>query len=70
MPVYVYECTKCGTVFEVEQSIKDEPIRDHPKGRSQRACGPVKRIIQAPAFHLKGSGWARDGYSSSGEKKK
>jgi len=64
MTVYEYRC-KEGHEFEAEQSIKDVPVK------KCNICGkPCKRLISATSFHLKGSGWYRDGYSySSGQKK-
>lgn len=49
MPVYDYEHTEqsCsrGKVFEIEQSIKEEPLEVCPD------CGqPVKRLISAPSL--------------------
>jgi len=51
MPIYEYECSKCG-VFEVNQRITDEPIRKCPSCRSK-----VKKLISSTSFQLKGSGW-------------
>jgi putative FmdB family regulatory protein len=51
MPIYEYECSKCG-VFEVNQRITDDPIRKCPSCRSK-----VKKLISSTSFQLKGSGW-------------
>lgn len=60
MPVYDYECAKCGQVSEVDQRISDPPIETCPR---EGCDGDVKRVITAPAnFQLKGSGWFKDGY--------
>lgn len=56
MPIYEYECRKCG-VFDYEQSILDKPLGRCPACRSK-----VTKLISAPAFHLKGGGWYADGY--------
>lgn len=56
MPIYEYECRKCG-VFDYEQSIADRPLARCPKCRSK-----VTKLISASAFHLKGGGWYADGY--------
>lgn len=56
MPIYEYECRKCG-VFDYEQSIADRPLGRCPKCRSK-----VTKLISASAFHLKGGGWYADGY--------
>jgi len=63
MPVYEYECPACEKVFEVQQKISDDPLRECPE-----CGGPVKKLISQSAFHLKGGGWYKDGYSSSGGK--
>jgi putative FmdB family regulatory protein len=63
-PMYEYKCVS-DHEFTIKQSIKDEPIKRCPK--CQRQC---KRLISATSFLLQGSGWAKDGYSTSGEKKK
>jgi len=64
MPVYEYECPACEKVFEVQQKISDDPLRECPE-----CGGPVKKLISQSAFHLKGGGWYKDGYSSKGGKK-
>jgi len=56
VPIYEYECRKCG-VFDYEQSIADRPLARCPKCRSK-----VTKLISASAFHLKGGGWYSDGY--------
>lgn len=52
MPLYEYKCGSCGKTFEVIQKFSDEPLKTHPE-----CGGPVERLISAPAFHLKGTGW-------------
>jgi putative FmdB family regulatory protein len=52
MPLYEYKCHSCGKTFEVIQKFSDEPLKTH-----QECGGPVERLISAPAFHLKGTGW-------------
>jgi putative FmdB family regulatory protein len=60
MPLYEYDCEKCGT-FEVKQRMSDEPLTTHEE------CGaPVVRKISLTSFSLKGGGWYSDGYASSG----
>ena len=52
MPLYEYECDANGHRFEVIQKFSDPPIDKCP------TCGStVHKLIAAPAFHLKGSGW-------------
>lgn len=63
MPIYEYDCQKCGT-FEVSQKMSDPALTTH------EACGePVQRRISLTSFALKGGGWYADGYASSGGKK-
>jgi putative FmdB family regulatory protein len=70
MPTYEYECTR-GCRFEIEQSIKDEPLKRCPKSACPRGTGgvSVRRLISASSFILKGGGWYSDGYSSKGGSK-
>jgi putative FmdB family regulatory protein len=52
MPIYEYQCAKCGQRIERLQSVNDPP----PK--SCEACGgAMTRLVSAPAFQFKGSGW-------------
>lgn len=57
---YEYECICCNNHWEVEQSIKDEPVKTCP--RCKVAC--ARRLISQGAFVLKGSGWFQDGYTT------
>jgi len=53
MPTYEYECQKCQHLFEVFQSIKDNPKKTCPKCK-----GRVKRLVGTGAGLLfKGSGF-------------
>ena len=61
MPIYEYECDKCGHAFEREQRITEDPVKTCPECRSRK----VKRLLSAPGFILKGGGWYADGYSDS-----
>ena len=54
MPIYEYECQDCGTVFEVIQKFSDPELTDCRFCDNER---PVKKLISAAAFHLKGTGW-------------
>ncbi|MFL6463122.1 MAG: FmdB family zinc ribbon protein [Bryobacteraceae bacterium] len=52
MPLYEYRCENCGELFEVMQKFSDEPLTVHEK-----CGGKVERLLSAPAFQFKGSGW-------------
>src|SRR5262249_43955321 len=52
MPLYEYQCSKCGRVFEVIQKFSDAPLTVH-----EECGGTVERLLSAPAFQFKGSGW-------------
>jgi putative FmdB family regulatory protein len=61
MPIYEYQCRKCGHEFEREQRIVEDPIKKCPACKSNQA----KRLISKTSFVLKGSGWYSDLYSSA-----
>ena len=52
MPMYEYKCDQCGQVFEVIQRFSDDPLTTH-----EGCGGHVERLISAPAFQFKGSGF-------------
>jgi len=56
---YDYVCTrkKCGHVWEVEQSIKADPLTECPKCKKESA----KRQISGGGFILVGQGWFNSG---------
>jgi putative regulatory protein, FmdB family len=59
MPIYEYLCKNCRYQFEEVQKFNDPPLEKCPD------CGKksVKRQVSISAFHLKGGGWYKDGYS-------
>jgi len=66
MPIYEYECTKCGHYLEALQKIADKPLRECPQ------CGKhsLKRLVSAPMFRLSGSGWYETDFKSDQETKR
>jgi putative FmdB family regulatory protein len=60
MPIYEYECSKCGKQFETFQRISDKPLNS-----CQFCKGKVHRLISQSSFSLKGGGWYRDGYAKA-----
>lgn len=65
MPIYEYECGKCGHGFEREQRMADPPVKTCPECRSRK----VSKLISRSSFVLKGGGWYADGYSEGSGKK-
>jgi len=59
MPLYEYSCSSCGHTWEENRSIDDPPTQFCPRCRLKTA----HRLISKSSFVLKGSGWARDGYT-------
>jgi putative FmdB family regulatory protein len=62
MPLYEYECAKCGERFEVIAKFSDAPLAKH-----EGCGGKVKRLLSAPAIQFKGSGWYVTDYARSGK---
>jgi putative FmdB family regulatory protein len=52
MPLYEYECTRCGHRFERIQRFSDQPVKKCPE-----CGGKVEQVLSAPAVQFKGSGW-------------
>ena len=69
MPIYEYECPKCGHHEELWQKITDSP-----RSKCASCKGKMKKLISQSTFHLKGTGWYVTDYASkrnvSEEKKK
>ena len=66
MPIYEYQCDKCGHHLEALQKISDKPLRECPE------CGKhsLKRLMSAPMFRLAGSGWYETDFKSDKEQKR
>ena len=66
MPFYEYECPNCGYHDEVLQKISDKPLKKCP------SCGKngLKKLMSAPVFRLKGSGWYETDFKSDKENKR
>ena len=59
MPIYEYLCASSGYQFEEVQKFNEPPLDECPD------CGKnsARRQVSMSAFHLKGGGWYKDGYS-------
>jgi putative FmdB family regulatory protein len=53
MPIFDYQCSACGHQFDALQKLAEAPLKDCP------ACGEpaLNKLLSAPNFQLKGSGW-------------
>ena len=59
MPIYEYECQKCGHHEEVLQKFSDPPI-----SKCEKCNGKMRKLISQSTFHLKGTGWYVTDYAS------
>ena len=59
MPIYEYECTKCGEVEEVFQKFSDKPLK-----KCRHCAGKLHKLISQSTFHLKGTGWYVTDYAN------
>lgn len=64
MPIYEYQCNKCG-IIEVNQRIIESPLSRCPHCRSK-----VHRLISQTSFQLKGTGWYATDYGKGNGKGK
>ena len=64
MPIYEYECQACGHRQEAIQKMSDDPLVDCT------ACNKpkLKKMVSAPAFRLKGSGWYETDFKGDNKK--
>ena len=70
MPIYEYECEKCGVTFEAMQTISAKPMKTcNGLGCDEKDNGKVRRIVSQSGFILKGSGWYASDYPSEARKK-
>ena len=58
MPIYEYECAKCGNTIEIIQKFSEKPKKTHA------GCGgSLTKLISASAFQFKGTGWYLTDYA-------
>ncbi len=60
MPIYEYQCTKCGKIDEVIQKFSDKPFT-----QCKYCSGKLHKLISNSTFHLKGTGWYVTDYANS-----
>ncbi len=63
MPIYEYQCDRCNEIFEIFHKIDEDCKVACPK-----CLGPVKKLISATNFVLKGSGFYVNDYPSESRK--
>ncbi len=64
MPIYEYQCTDCGHEFDELQKMDDEPLTDCP----ECAKASLVKLVSAPSFRLKGSGWYETDFKKDNRK--
>src|SRR5712672_2195467 len=62
MPLYEYECKKCGHRFEKIQLFSDPMLKKCPE-----CGGKIEQMISAPAIQFKGSGWYVTDYANKSQ---
>lgn len=66
MPIYEYRCGACGHYLDALQKMSDAPLRKCPEcGKSQ-----LRRLVSAPQFRLKGTGWYETDFKGDKDKKR
>ena len=59
MPIYEYQCQKCGEIEETLQKFSDKPLT-----KCKFCCGKLQKLVSHSSFHLKGSGWYVTDYAN------
>lgn len=66
MPIYEFQCERCGHVFDRLQKLSDPD----PDRCPECAEAAIRRRLTAPAFRLSGSGWYETDFKKDGDKKR
>ena len=61
VPLYEYECEKCGHRFENIQKFSDPLLEECPE-----CGGKIRKLLSAPAIQFKGQGWYITDYARKG----
>ena len=64
MPLYEYQCAKCGKKTEKIENLSGPHLKKCP-----HCGGKVERSITAPAIQFKGSGWYVTDYAGKSSTK-
>lgn len=52
MPTYVYKNIETGELYEIKQSMRDDPLTAHPE-----TGAAIKRVLSQPGIAFRGSGF-------------
>jgi len=66
MPIYEYRCAACGHYLDALQKMSEAPLRKCPECGKSR----LRRLVSAPTFRLKGSGWYETDFKGDKDKKR
>ncbi|PID46253.1 MAG: transcriptional regulator [Proteobacteria bacterium] len=64
MPIYEYQCAKCGHVEEVIQKVSDAPLTICPSCNEPE----LHKQVTAAGFRLSGGGWYETDFKSGNKK--
>ena len=64
MPLYEYQCAKCGKRTEKIENVSGPHLKKCP-----HCGGKVERMMSAPAIQFKGSGWYVTDYAGKSSAK-
>ncbi len=64
MPIYEYACQKCGHTFDALQKMNADPLTECP----ECSAHTLKKLLSAPNFRLKGSGWYETDFKTSNQR--
>ena len=65
MPIYEYQCRECGYRLDALQKMSD-PLLSHCPECERPG---LKKLVSAPHFRLKGSGWYETDFKNNGRDK-
>src|SRR5919198_5117892 len=60
MPIYGYQCGRCGHQFELMQSMSDAPLKDCPECQ-----GELRKLLYPVGIQFKGGGFYTTDYKSA-----
>jgi len=58
LPLYEYECLKCGVRYERIQKFSDAPLT-----KCEKCGGKLEKLVSAPSIQFKGSGFYINDYA-------